>query len=116
MSYRNVRRALALGALAAALVGSSATAQPAQTETIPLFNGCNNVALTWSTGTNTADVAAAISPASALASIWKFNNAAQSFTGFSPQFPAQSDYRSVTRFEPVFICMNGAGTLNRPVA
>ncbi len=112
---RTIRTAAAATvALTAVALNGVAVAQPAQTESVELFRGCNNVTLTWPTGTNTSDVAAGVAPAAALQSIWRFDNAAQRFSGFSPQFPAQSDYRSVSRIDAVFICMAGPGTLTRP--
>jgi hypothetical protein len=90
-----------------------ATAQ--QTENVELFRGCNNVSLTWPNGTATSVVAAAITPASALQSIWRFNNVMQTFQGFSAQFPAQSDLQTVNRIDAVFVCMSGSGTMARPV-
>jgi PKD repeat protein len=86
------------------------------TEMVQLFPTCNNVALTWPVGTAMVVVAGAITPANGLVAIWWFNNAAQSFVGFSPQFPMQSDLTMVSMpAQPVFICMNTPGTLTRPV-
>lgn len=87
-----------------------------QTEQIQLFTGCNNVAVTWPTGTATSVVAAAISPPSALIAIWRFDNASQRFVGYSPIPNAPNDLNTVNRFDPVFICVNSNATLTRPVA
>lgn len=85
------------------------------TEAVPLVVGCNPVTLTWPNGTAATTVAAAISPASALGSIWKFNAAGASWLGFSPSAPVEvNDLQSVQRLDAVFVCMNAAGTLNRP--
>jgi hypothetical protein len=109
---------LALVALAGLVVLSgsrSATVQAQTTEPVDLFTGCNNVALTWPTGTATTVVAASIQPADQIRAIWRYNNAAQSFQGFSPQFPQASDLQTVNLFDPVFICMNAPGVMTRPV-
>ncbi len=113
-------RLLKLGVLAGvaatlALSGGRALAQQQQTETVELFPVCNNVTLTWPSGTPMTEVAAAVSPASNLRAIWRFNNTQQRFEGFSPQFPEQSDLRTANRLDAVFICMTGPGTLTRPL-
>jgi hypothetical protein len=79
-----------------------------------LFQGCNNVALTWPYGTLTGEVAASITPASALVAIWRFDNTAQTFQGFAPRFPETSNLTAVNRLDAVFVCMSAAGTLTRP--
>jgi hypothetical protein len=85
------------------------------TEPVSLFAGCNNVALTWTAGTPITTVAAAISPAGALESIWRYDNASGQFAGFSPNPNAPSDYRAVQiALEPVFVCMRAPATLSRP--
>jgi hypothetical protein len=105
----------AIAGLAVLSGGSSSSVLAQQTETIELFMGCNNVSLTFATGTQTSVVAAAVTPSSAIRSIWRYNNASQTFQGFSPQFPAQSDLQTVNLFDPVFICMNMPGTFVRPL-
>ena len=114
---RRVVRLSALGIVAVALLllGERAFAQQQQTETVELFPVCNNVTLTWPSGTPMTEVAAAVSPASNLRAIWRFNNTQQRFEGFSPQFPEQSDLRTANRLDAVFICMTGPGTLTRPL-
>jgi hypothetical protein len=117
------RRLLPLGFLAvagaitglAALASSTPTARAQQTESVELFRGCNNVSLTWANGTPTTMVSAAITPASNIISIWRFNNLQQTFQGFSPQFVQQSDLQTVNRIDAVFICMTGPGTMSRPI-
>jgi hypothetical protein len=85
------------------------------TQQVPLSAGCNNVTLTWTAGTPVTTVAAALNPASALESIWRYDNALGQFSGFSPNPNAPSDYRSVqVLLEPVFICMRAPATLTRP--
>jgi PKD repeat protein len=85
------------------------------TEQIALFPGCNNVAVTWPNGTAMSVVAAAISPANPLIAVWRFDNIRQLFVGYSTLPGAPNDLITVNRAEPVFICMNGSGTLTRPV-
>lgn len=117
------RRLLPLGfvAIAGALAGLAAlssgtpAAKAQQTESVELFRGCNNVSLTWPNGTPTTMVSAAITPASNIISIWRFNNLQQTFQGFSPQFVQQSDLQTVNRIDAVFICMTGPGTMARPI-
>ncbi|MER3421343.1 MAG: hypothetical protein C4290_12845 [Chloroflexota bacterium] len=98
-----------------ALSGGRALAQQQQTETVELFPVCNNVTLTWPSGTPMTEVVAAITPTSNLRAIWRFNNTRQRFEGFSPQFPEQSDLRTANRLDAVFICMIGPGMLTRPL-
>jgi hypothetical protein len=88
---------------------------PGQTEQVQLFTGCNNVTVTWPNGTPTSTVAQNISPGGVLVAIWRFDNANQRFVGFSPIPNAPNDLVTVDRAQPVFICTNGNGTLNRPV-
>lgn len=108
-----VAAAIVAGVVFVAAASTGARAQ--QTESVELFNGCNNVSLTWPSGTATSVVAASISPASSLNAIWRLNNVAQTFQGFAPQFPTQSDLTTVNRIDAVFVCMSGPGTLSRPV-
>ncbi len=116
MMHRLIRLAMLAGVVATlALSGGQALAQPQQTETVELFPVCNNVTLTWPSGTPMTEVAAAITPVSNLRAIWRFNNTQQRFEGFSPQFPEQSDLRTANRLDAVFICMSGPGTLTRPL-
>jgi len=97
-------------------VRNNVTATTAQTDPVQLVQGCNNVSLTFAAGTPLATVAAAIVPTANLISIFRFDNIQGRFFGFSPIAPASvNDYTSVqVILEPVFICMSGPGTLNRP--
>ena len=106
--------ALAAIATLTLFAGGSAPVAAQQTETVELFRACNNVAITWSSGTQTSVVAAAITPASAVQGIWRFDNNRQLFEGFSPQFPQASDLQTVNLIDAVFICMDAPGTLTRP--
>lgn len=83
-------------------------------EQVPLQVNCNNVALTWPNGTALSVVQAAISPAGSLIAIWRFDNLAQRYSGYSPLPGAPNDLLTVNRGDPVFICMSSGGTLSRP--
>jgi large repetitive protein len=96
-------------------VGGSSTTPSGATETISLFAACNNVAVTWPNGTAMSVVAAAISPPNALIAIWRFDNLRQTFVGYSSLPGAPNDLNAVNRAEPVFVCMNGSGSMTRPV-
>ena len=97
----------------AARVTLTIAGREVRAEQIPLVPGCNNVALTWPTGTPIADVVANIRPAEALTAIWRLRlNVAQ---GFSPAAPGVSDLQTVNVFDAVFICVNADATLTRPV-
>jgi len=90
-------------------------AQAASTDIVPLVAGCNNESLTSNTGTPLATVAAGITPAPALESIWRYFAAEERYRGWSPLPGAPNDFNAVTqRPEPVFICMRNAGQLDRP--
>ena len=104
-----------LFAVLAAVDRGTAPAAAQATESVELFPGCNNVSLTWPNGTSTDVVAAAISPIANVIAIWRFNNVAQTFQGYSPQFPQASDLRTVNVIDAVFICMSDRGVLVRPV-
>jgi hypothetical protein len=91
------------------------TSAPAETETVALVAGCNNLVLTWPNGTPTSQVAAAVSPAEALIAVWQFDAAQGRFFGFAPQAPQASDLTMVNRLDAVFLCLREPGTLARPV-
>ena len=82
-------------------------------ESVALSGGCNNVPLTFSDDTPVGEVVAAITPASAVAAIWKFDSAAQRFAAYSPLPGAPNDLTVVKRLDAVFICMREPGTLAR---
>lgn len=101
---------------ARALPAPARPPSPVEMEPVALLLGCTNETLTFPAGTSLDTVAANISPASALQSIFRFDAAQSRFLGYSPAAPAPvSDYTSVTSsLEPVFICMSSAGMLMRP--
>ena len=87
---------------------------PPGDETIELFRGCNNVSVTWPVGTPAGTVAAAVTPGTELAAIWRFDNATRTFWAYSPRFPAVSDLTTVDLLDAIFICMDAPGALTRP--
>jgi len=85
-------------------------------ESVALVEGCNPIAATWADGTAIDTVAGAVAPAEALDAIWKFDPATSTWKGFSPSAPpAVSDLASVDRLDAIFICVNAAATIGRPV-
>ena len=110
---------LALGGAWGHARGPAAPAEAATaTDTVTLTGGiCNNVVLTWPTGTPLPTVAAAVQPASALESIWHQTviDDRRVFIGWSPLANAPNDYRATEiQLDAVFICMRAMGTLERP--
>ena len=94
--------------------GGGGTTPPGQTEDVPLFAGCNNVATTFPTGTATSTIAAGITPTNSVRAMWLFINAQQRFVGYSPLPGAPNDFLSADRGAAFFICMEGPGTFRRP--
>lgn len=85
-------------------------------ESVDLVTGCNPVAATWAKGTAIKTVADAVSPASALDAIWKFDPATGTWMGYSPTAPAGvSNLSTVDRLDAIFVCVNAAATISRPV-
>jgi hypothetical protein len=101
--------------LALVLTGHAATsrAQDGQ-RTVNLSTGCNMVTLSFASGTQTATVAAAVSPPTALQTIWRLDNATRSFQAFMPQAPQASDLTSVNLLDAVFMCVDAAATVAMP--
>jgi PKD repeat protein len=95
-------------------VGGSSTTSTG-TEQIVLYPSCNNVAVTWPSGTAISTVVVAISPVGSVIAVWRFDNLNQRFAGYSTALGAPNDLVTVNRGDPVFICMNSSGTLTRPV-
>ena len=98
--------------------GSTPPAEAAAaTDQVSLTAGCTNVGLTWPQGTSLETVAAAVSPAGALESIWKqtIRDDRLVFAAWSPIAGAPNDYTNTALpLEAAFICMRSAGTLERP--
>ncbi len=85
-------------------------------ESVALVEGCNPLAATWPDATAIATVSGAVAPAEALEAIWKFDPATGMWQGFSPTAPAGvSDLATVDRLDAIFVCVNAAATIGRPV-
>ena len=85
-------------------------------ETVDLVEGCNPIAATWADGTAIAAVAGAVAPPEALDAIWKFDAASATWQGYSPTAPADvNDLALVNRLDAIFVCVNAAATIARPV-
>jgi hypothetical protein len=87
---------------------------PGATERVELVVGCNNVTMTWPSGTPTAMVIASVMPPSAVVALWRYEARDQRFIGFSPQFPGASDFTTLTRLDAAFICVNAPAVMLRP--
>jgi hypothetical protein len=112
-----VRFPLLLALVIGGLAWGQQTAAPASasTDTVTLYATCNNPALTWNAGTPLSMVAAGISPASALESIWRYDTARDRFVGWSPIAGAPNDYTTLgARAEAAWVCMRAMGQLDRP--
>ena len=116
-------KAAGLGAIAlvALLLGStwhvaeSMDAHAQEGEIVALYPGCNPVAITFPDGTAIATIATAVSPPEILIAIWRFQNAAGMWQGYSPQFPEASDLTEMDFLDVGFLCVNAAGTFTRPL-
>jgi hypothetical protein len=85
-------------------------------ETVDLVEGCNPLAATWADGTPIAVVAGAVAPAEALDAIWNFDAASSTWQGYAPGVPADvNNLVSVNRLDAIFVCVNAAATIARPV-
>jgi hypothetical protein len=85
-------------------------------ETVALVEGCNPIAATWADGTLIATVAGAVTPAEALDAIWNFAAASSTWQGYAPGVPADvNNLVSVNRLDAIFVCVNAAATIDRPV-
>ena len=85
-------------------------------ESVALVEGCNPLAATWPDATAIATVSGAVAPAEALEAIWKFDPATGMWQGFSPTAPAGvSDLATIDRLDAIFVCVNAAATIGRPV-
>jgi hypothetical protein len=112
-----IKLPLFLALMVAALAWGQQSAAPATaaTDTVRLYPGCNNPALTWNAGTPLSMVASGITPAGALESIWRYDTAGNKFLGWSPIPGAPNDYLSLgARAEAAWVCMRADGQLDRP--
>jgi hypothetical protein len=106
--------AIALGAALAAANGSSVSAQPVASITLPppggavqLYPWCNNVSLTFDNGTPSETVVQAVTPSETVQAMWRHNAALNKFEGFSPAAPQASDLLTVDFLDPVWLCLAG---------
>jgi hypothetical protein len=91
-------------------------AVPGATETVFLSQGCNNVAITWPSGTAPSTIVAAVAPSTAVVAIWRYDAPTQRFLGYAPTAPlGTSDLPALNRLEAAYICTTSPGTLTRPV-
>jgi subtilisin family serine protease len=79
-----------------------------------LSPGCNMVTLTFASGTGAAALTTAVSPAEALDTVWRLDNATRSFQAFMPQAPQASDLTSLNLLDAAFICVDAAATIAMP--
>jgi hypothetical protein len=87
---------------------------PAPGATKALYEGCNNIALTFPDrtpvghphpGWTTQSVVDAVEPSSALQSIWRYDASLNQFLGFSVAAPQASDLLTVFFLDAVWICV-----------
>jgi hypothetical protein len=77
-----------IGGVAGILIAGATTTSPLQ-----LARGCNQVIVTSTNGTPIANIAALVSPTSAVVSIWRFNNGTKQFqAGFFSDPAAPTDF------------------------
>lgn len=109
-------------AVAGLLVGPTppARAQAIASITMPppgatkaLYEGCNNIALTFPNATPIMAVAAEVKPLGTLQTVWRHDAAQNRFEGFSPFAPAASDLLAVNFLDAVWLCLTPA-TLRPP--
>jgi hypothetical protein len=83
---------------------------------VSLSTGCNAVGLTFSDpeGVVPSDVAAAVTPAGALQSIWRLDNVTHTFQAYVAAAPQASDLTSLQFLDAVFVCTGGPATLSMP--
>jgi PKD repeat protein len=99
-----------------ATIAAGGATTPAGTTSVSLVAGCNNVIATWPNGTVPGTVAAAVTPATAVVSLWRQEPGTQRFVGYAPGASVVSDLRTIDRFDALFICTTAPATLNRPAA
>ena len=84
-------------------VGSIALPEPGGIE--QLYEGCNNITLTFPDGTTSQTVVQAVSPAGAAESMWRHDASQNRFVGFSPTAPQASDLLTVNFLDAVWLCL-----------
>jgi len=113
--------ALVAGVAALAIAGPRVGAQAASIAlpdpggVEPLYEGCNNIALTFPDGTTSETVVQAVTPAAAVQSMWRYDASQGRFLGFAPAAPQASDLLTVNSLDAVWLCISvpqGAVTLH----
>jgi len=104
---------LTAGATLLGVPGSRVRAQSEASITLPdpggveqLYEGCNNIALTFLNGTTSEAVVQAVSPAGAVESMWRYDASQNRFLGFSPAAPQASDLLTVNFLDAVWLCIS----------
>ena len=104
-----------------ALFASGLSAQQVATITLPapgatkaLYEGCNNIALTFAAGTPTQSVVNAVEPPSAVQAIWRHDAAQNRFLGFSAAAPQASDLLTVNFLDAVWVCVTAQAVAPTP--
>jgi len=104
---------LTAGAALLGVPGSRVRAQPVASITLPepggvkdLYEGCNNIVLTFPEGTASQTVVEAVSPAGAAESMWRYDASQNRFLGFSPAAPQASDLLTVNFLDAVWLCIS----------
>jgi len=103
---------LTAGATLLGAAGSRAQAQPVASITLPdpgatkqLYEGCNNIVLTFDDGTTSETVVQAVTPAGAAESMWRHDASQNRFLGFSLAAPQASDLLTVNFLDAVWLCV-----------
>ena len=81
---------------------------------VNLSTGCNAVGLTFADGSDPSEVADAVTPAGALQSIWRLDNATHAFQAYVAAAPQASDLANLQFLDAVFACTGGPATLAMP--
>lgn len=97
-----------------AVVAVGVATTTAAAATVPLSRGCNDVTLTFPSGTEASVVAAAVQPQSALLAVWRVDAVGTRDIGYAPAAAAVSDLQNVTAGERVSVCVNAPATLTQP--
>ena len=101
-----------------ALVGTvlllQVAARPATADVTPLAAGCNQVVSTFADDTPVATVAAAVTPATALRSLWRLERASGRLVGYTPDPRVPVDLRVVNRHDVLWVCVTAPAQLQQP--
>jgi inhibitor of cysteine peptidase len=92
------------GPRAAAQTASIALPDPGGVE--PLYEGCNNISLTFPDGTASETVVQTVTPTGAVQSMWRYDASQSRFLGFSPAAPQASDLLTVNSLDAVWLCIS----------